>query len=243
MKENTKNAQGYVEATISANTSASNRRTQLYFGLSNASRLGTTLDFNTIQYAIHVDNMTPEDLALNDRRISTFRVVENGIERAKLENHYLGNFNPTLRIVLKNNASLEYMFKSPAGTWITLYESPVGSVTVEDLYLDINYVPTLNQGFENVTYYSLDSSSQDYYMYLGNGTDQGVYHPEFVSIDPETVKVKIDGVDAVMIGRDDYTTVLATNTYSVYPYAGVIRFSAADAGKPVTAEYVTLVNE
>ncbi len=238
-----KNAQGYVEVTVESSTSALSKRTQLYFGLSNSSRIGTTLDFNTIQYAIHVDNMTPEALAENDRHITTFRVVENGIERAKLENYDLGSYKAVLRIVLKNNASLEYMLKTPTGTWITLYESPVGSVPVEDLHLDISYVPTLNEGFKDISYHSLDSSSQDYYMYLGNGTDQGVYHPEFVSIDPETVKVKIDGVDAIMIGRDNSSTVLTTNTYSVYPYAGVIRFSAADAGKPVTAEYVTLVNE
>ena len=133
--------------------------------------------------------------------------------------------------------------ETTAGFWDEIYVSPIGSVPVEDLYLNVNYVPKNDFGLSELSFHSLDAASTEYFMYLGNGTDQGVYHPEFVSIDPDSVVVTIDGTEAVMIGRDDNSSVLAANTYSVYPYAGVIRFSIDDAGKPVTATYVTLVNE
>lgn len=237
-----KNAQGYVTAAVSLQNLSSSGVTQYYFGLSSSDRLTTPLDPNTIKYAIHINNQTPEALALGDTRYMSFKIVENGIERYVYPDALFLTSLIYFRIVLLNNGSMAY-FAYIGTNWILLYQSPPGSVTVESLHLDVCYVPRRGEGLEDISYHSLDSTVTDYYMYLGNGLDQGVYHPEFVAIDPESVKLKINGNDAIMIGRDDTSTVLAANSYSVYPYAGVIRFSAADAGLPVEAEYVTIVNE
>ena len=239
-----KNAQGYVEGELNSNNNVTTARTQFYFGLSVVGKLGTSLDASTINYTIHVDSETTEALAVGDKRYASIKVVENGIERAVYPSPLFIPFGGIkFRIVLRNNGSVAYLVEVSSNFWETIYQSPVGSVTVEDLYLDIAYVPTNNYGLKNLAFYSLTTNYTDYYMYLGNGSDQGVYHSEFVAIDPDTIKLQINGVDAIMVGRDDSDSILAANSYSVYPYAGVIRFSAFDTGLPVTAEYVTIVNE
>lgn len=237
------NAQGYVEFTPNIQNGASSR-IEYYAGLSTPDRLSTLNDFNTINYAIHIDNQSVEALADGRYLYATLRIVENSIERYIHPELVYWAGSPKIRIILLNNGSIIYMFKSNADvSWTTLYQTPIGSVPLVDYHFDVNYVPVSGYGIKDLSYHSLTTDDNDYYMYLGNGTDQGIYNPEFVAIDPDSVKVFIDGTEAIMIGRDDAYTALPANSYSVYPYAGVIRYSAADIGKTITAEYVTLVDE
>ncbi len=233
------NAQGWIDFTIDMNASF---HLEAYMGLSDATVLGTTLDYDTIQYAIHVDSVTPG----NGVGTCTARVVEGGIERASVADlSYSNNSNLHFKIALLTNGSMSYMYKEDLAEalWIHIYTTPPGTVTIQHYYMDFNYVPASNYGFVDVQSNYLDTSNPDYYMYLGNGVDIGLFAPEFYAIDPITLTVWIDGVEAVNIGEDDSVTVLSTNSYSIYPLNGTIRFSASDAGLSVTAEYTTITHE
>ncbi len=232
------NAQGWMDARIYYNAS---QHVEHYVGLSPFDRLGTTLDEDTIAYAFHVDSVTPG----NGVGTCRLRVVENGIERATVDGleYSTGNATLYLRIVLLTNGSIAYLYKQENTTWFELYRAPAGSITVENLYLDTAYVPASGRGLWELTYNSLDVDNPDYYLYLGDGVDQGIFNPEFVIIDSESLTVTIDGTEAVNVGNDDTVTVLPANTYSLYPTSGVIRYSASDVGKSVSASYITIANE
>lgn len=148
------------------------------------------------------------------------------------------------RIALLTNGSMLYEFFSTSNNaWLKLYESPAASVTIENLYLDTIYVPNNTYGLKNLEYNYLDTSNPDYYLYLGDGIDQGVFQPTFRAVDPDSVTVLIDGVEGVHVGINDTDTVLPANSYSIYPAGGVIRYSANDTGLSVSAEYITVHDE
>jgi hypothetical protein len=112
------------------------------------------------------------------------------------------------------------------------------------MYFDMAWVPRSNYGLSGVTFSSLDTSTLDYYLILGEAApESGIFRNEFYAIDPDYITVTIDGVEAVNMGADDNLSVLGANEYSIYPTAGVIRFSAADVGKSVTATYTTITHD
>jgi hypothetical protein len=234
----TNNCQGYVQFNIYSNAST---HIEEYYGLSVASKLGTTLNYATIDHALHFDSVTPG----NGVGTCTVRVVENNVERATLTD-VVYNTSDHLRgrIALLTNGSVQYeIYQQAEGAWIVLYTSPPGSVTIQNLYFDCNIVPESGYGLHDVTFNYLDTSNPDYYLYLGDGIDQGVFQPAFQSIDPQSLTVTIDGTESVSVGIDDTVTVLVTNTYSLYPHQGVIRYSASDVGKTVSAQYITVHHE
>ena len=203
---------------------------QAYVGLSNSTVLGTVGDPSTIQYAMHINN-------------STITVVESGIPRASATDFVYGRRNESrLRIILLNSGKMVYQYKTnDIPVWITLYESPAPAmVPLENFHLDILMVPKSNYGFKLVKYNYLDADNNDYYFYVGNGVDSGLFDPEFDIIDPDYSKVFIDGQEAVNLSSNDGTSTLITNQVSIFYNEGVVRYSGVDAGKTVTGEFLTV---
>jgi hypothetical protein len=234
----TNNCQGYIQFAIFHSAAY---HLEAYWGMSPSDRLGTSLNHATIAHALHFDSVTPG----NGVGTCTIRVVENGVERATVDGIPYDNAGGLQgRIALLTNGSVQYEYYSTAeGVWALLYTSTPGTVTIENMHFDCNYVPLSGAGIETLTYSYLDTSNPDYYLYLGDGIDKGVFNPTFRSIDPESVTVMIDGVKAVHIGINDNLTVLPANSYSIYPGGGVIRYSGDDTGKSVSAVYVTVHDE
>lgn len=231
------NAQGWIDVRVFQSITA---ETQMYIGLSPASVLGTALDATTIKYAVHIDSDTD-----GDNSTAQIRVIEENQVRVTLTDIPLksGGDNIRIMMVLLTNGSMSYLYKISGGVWTTMYTSTPGSVTIENLHLDFNYVPRINNGLEDVTFYSLDSANSDYYLYLGNGVDSGIFNPNFLAIDSENINIIIDGTEAINVGENDNVNTLAANSYSIFPEAGVIRYSASDVGKSVTGDYVTITHE
>lgn len=225
------NAIGWVEAGY-YQTSTTNA--QMYFGLSDSSVVGTVIDPSTIQYAIHIDSEPSNGGSPGFMRLT---VVESGIGRATVEGiEYNTNKIPHFRIVLLNTGVMVYEFRRhDQPEWEELYRTPgVGLVPLVKYYLDVAAVPKSNYGLRDLKYGSLDPNNADYFVYLGNGVDSGLFDPEFRAIDIEHSKIYIGGQKAVIMDAD-MDTVLGPNRVSIFPYDGVMRYSADDAGKSLTA--------
>lgn len=225
------NAIGWVE-TRYYNT-ASNH-SQMYFGLSDSSILGTVIDPSTIQYAMHFDS---EPSNGGTKGVARLSVIESGIERAFVTGiEYHKNKMPYFRIILLNTGVMVYEFKEHDSLfWEELYRSPAaGLVPLVKYYLDVAAVPKSNYGLRNLKYGSIDPSNSDYFVYLGNGVDTGLFDPEFRAIDIDHSKIYIGGKKAVIMDAD-MDTVLGPNRVSIFPYDGVMRYSVDDVGKPLTA--------
>ena len=238
-----KNVQGAVEATPYVYDYNSSQHIQAYFGLSNASVLGTPLDVDTIQYAIHMDSY--QGGAGTPYRMKV-RVVESGIERASVDDIICGDTDESsVRIILLNTGKMVYQYKSiELPEWTTLYESPAqGLVPLVDYHIDVAMVPQSNWGFELVTAYALDENNTDYYTYIGNGVDNGIFDPLYRVTDPKYTKVFIDGVEAVNIGTNNTSTVLAAGNIALFNTGGVIRYSADDVGKTIDVEAYVLKDQ
>jgi hypothetical protein len=216
---------------------------QSYIGLSDSSVLGTLLDPATIQYAFFTDSEavgSPGDYRM---RVA---VIESGIERAFVEDiPYDNTNNSVFRIILLNSGIMVYQYSTTESPgWVTLYESPaIGTVPLVDYYFDMACVPRSNYGLELVQYYSLDETNPDYYTYIGNGVDTGVFDPLYRITDPDPTKVFIDGVEAVNIGTNDTDTALQAGNYALFNTGGVIRYSSADIGKTVSVEAYVVKDE
>jgi len=224
------NALGWVETAYYMNDSY---HVQTYFGISNASVLGTVIDPSTIQYGMHFDSEPNNGGSVGTVRLS---VIESGIERAFVTGiEYDTNQKPLFRIILLNTGVMVYEYKEAGQLkWTRLYESPsVGMVPLVEYYLDVAAVPRSNYGFENLKYGSIDPNNSDYFVYFGNGVDSGLFDPEFRGIDSEYSKIYIDGQEAVVMDSD-MDTVLGSNRVSIFPYDGVMRYSGDDAGKTIS---------
>jgi len=224
------NAVGWVEAYCYADNS---NHLQTYFGLSDFSVIGTTIDPSTIKYAMRLDSQPSNGGSTGTARLS---VVESGIERAFVDgiNYDTGN-RPGIRIVLLNTGVMVYEYKEQGDlVWKKLYESPaVGMVPMTEYYLDVASVPKSNYGFMDVKYGSLDPNNTDYFLYLGNGVDSGMFDPTFRAIDISQSKIFIDNQEVVTMDSD-MDTLLGSNRVSIFPQDGVFRYSVDDVGKPVT---------
>jgi hypothetical protein len=227
---NINNALGWVETDYYTNDFY---HAQTYFGISDASVLGTVIDPSTIQYGMHFDSEPNNGGSLGTARLS---VIESGIERAFVTGiEYDTNKKPLFRIILLNTGVMVYEYKEyNQSNWTRLYESPyVGMVPLVEYYLDVAAVPKSNQGLENLKYGSINPNNSDYFVYFGNGVDSGLFDPQFRGIDPEYSKIYIDGQEAVVMDSD-MDTVLGLNRVSIFPQDGVMRYSSDDAGKTIS---------
>lgn len=230
------NVQGWVEFTPDV---WEQNQIEQYMGISPIGQIGNVPDGNTIAHAFHVDSITPGSVA----GMARVRVVESGVERFSIDNvPYSSTDILRFRIALLNDGSMVYEYWTLQTMWKVLYQSAPGSVTVENMYLDCAHVPRNNYGWEDIQYNYLDTGTPDYYMYLGDGINQGLFAPDFLLIDGDYVTITIDGTEAINVGVNDTASVLAANSYSIFPTAGLIRFSASDVGKTVTADYVTITD-
>ncbi len=228
-----KNAQGWVDWEIDQ----ASTKLQWYVGVSSSAQLGQTLDEDTIEYAIHMDT---EGYLPADNETMRVRVVEGGIERAVVDG--VPTDTSKFRIALLTNSSMLYQYYTPTLGWQDLYQTPIGTVTIQNYYLDVAAAPDSNFGIDQLTFHYLDTSNPDYYLYLGDGLDRGLFEDEFFAIDPDFITVTIDGTEAVNVGVNDSASVLAANAYSIFPFNGVIRYSASDVGKTVEAKYTTITH-
>jgi hypothetical protein len=234
------NVQGALQFTVFNDDTSPQ---QAYIGLSNSSVLGTVLDPSTIQYAFLTDSQAAGSPGNGRMRVS---VVESGIERAFVENIPYDRFNDSVfSIILLNNGKMVYQYSSTESPgWTTLYESPaIGTVDLVDYYFDMACVPRSNYGLELVRYFSLDETNPDYYTYIGNGVDTGIFDPFYRITDPNTSRVFIDGVEAVNVGTNDTATDLQAGNYAMFNEGGVIRYSSADIGKTVSVEAYIIKDE
>jgi len=225
------NALGWVETDYYTN--GAYYHAQTYFGISDASVLGTVIDPSTIQYGMHFDSEPNNGGSVGTARLS---VIESGIERAFVTGIvYDNNQRPEFRIILLNTGVMVYEYKEyNQSKWTRLYESPsVGMVPLVEYYLDVAAVPRSNYGLENLKYGSIDPNNSDYFVYFGNGVDSGLFDPEFRGIDTKYSKIYIDGQEAVVMDSD-MDTVLGSNRVSIFPYDGVMRYSGDDVGKTIS---------
>jgi hypothetical protein len=226
------NAIGWVDAVFYNNVSL---HFQMYVGLSDSSVLGTVIDPSTIQYAMHFDSEPGNGGTLGVARLS---VVESGIERAFVTGieYNQSTKEPKFRIILLNTGVMVYQFKRwDQLEWEKLYESPsINQVPFVQYYLDVVAVPKSNYGLRYLNYGSIDPNNADYFVYLGNGVNTGLFDPTFRGIDSDYSKIYIDGQKAVIMNAD-LDTVLGANRVSIFPYDGVMRYSVDDIGKTVTA--------
>ena len=225
---------GYTQFTVEA-----------YFhghvGLTTAT--GGVFDPNSLRHVLSFDRVVNGD--------STVKVsyVESGIARASanLLDYNSGNPSMAFRFIIthKREMLVEYYY---GGAWNILYQSTINHVILSDYYLEVFRGSGTFGGsgltgqVKNFRSASMEAGKTNRYLYLGNGLDEGVFSTEFFAVDPDYIKIFIDGIEAVNVGENDTATVLAANSYSVFPRAGVIRYSSNDVGKAVTAEYTTITD-
>ncbi len=228
------NVQGWVEWAVDHTVGA---KTQWYVGVSSSAQIGEPLDETTIEHAIHMDT---EGYLPGDNSVMQARVVEGGIERATVDNLPVDTVR--FRIALLTNSRMLYQYYTPELGWQELYITPLGTTTIQNYYLDVAAAPDSNYGLEDLTFNYLDTSNPDYYLYLGNGLDVGLFDDDFYAVDPDFITVIIDGTESVNVGANDSASVLNANSYSIFPFSGVIRYSASDVGKTVEAKYTTIAH-
>ncbi len=230
------NAQGYVEFEIKNLSLGQGLDHNYAVGLSNADVFGNPLNKDLIMYSLLISSETN-----TDKSVVKVSVVEEGNEKTTPIDIPLNDTK--FRIVLRNDGRVTYLYKKPSFAWNVLYESPVGSSAVEDLYFDMNFVAVDNNGLQNLSFHGLPENGQDYYLYLGNGTDKGIFDPDFMRIDPDSLKVKIDGQEAFGAQLSLSEGALPANTYSLFPEEGVIRYSSEDVNKSIEAEFVVILEK
>lgn len=215
------------------------------YGLVPGDRIGDALDPDAVKYGLRIDS-TGNATAGN----CEISVVEDGIVRPS---SYTGvdtipydTSTDTVycQIVLLDDGRVVYLVWNPIiETWQEIYRTPTtGLVPVVDYhFMLVQNINSTSYGIREVHFYALSDQTGNF-LYLGNGSDEGVQSTEFYRIDPDTVKVTLDGVPAVSVGNNDYGTTLNAGFFSAF-YEGAIRLSDSDQGKAITVEYVTLTHE
>lgn len=228
------NVQGVCELTLYWD---SNTYLDFYAGLSDISVLSTSIDPATIQYGLRFTAPT------NSGGIGTVEVIESGQVRASgIPIRFSLTAYDKFRIVLFNDKTIGYFIqKDGTGNWHEIYKTPINSVIMQDYYFDAAWNPRNNYGV-TVEFSALDAATSDYYLYLGNGADSGLFSADFIGIDPDETTIQIAGTVATMIGENDTISTLPANTYSIFPLQGVIRYSPDDVGKTIAAEYLTVTH-
>lgn len=230
---------GYIEWNCYSDGQMATQVYQHIGGLVNSTRLGQGLDRSAIMYGIEIDGGVPDGSSL-----VTIRVLESGVVKATFDDALIYGSYADLdraRIILRSDGSMVYEISVLNVGWLQLYESPPGTVTIEDLYFE--YLGAgYSSGFRHVQFYD-HLPTADYYLFLGNGVDSGLFNPLFRTADPTKMVVVIDSLPAVSVGEYDVDTVLATGEYSLFPEGGVIRYSNLDIGKTITANFIYLSDE
>jgi hypothetical protein len=220
-----------------------NQCSKLFVGLSLTSVLGTPISYASINYGIFIDAGTHPGT-----NTATVYVVEHGVTKLThgafdFSDIYDWQFSTTLI----DDGSINYKIWHELTGWVTMYTSPAGTAPHGDYCMDIYLAGTSSTsdyvGVKDL--YMSTNVPNDYYLNLGDSVNQtGRWEPEFYIIDPYTgLSVIIDGTSATKIaGYDDSTTTLNTGEFSIFRN-GQLRYSGADIGKTISAEYVVILNE
>lgn len=230
--------QGFVEWNNAAGNSIVTQPYQHMTGLSNIAKVGGTLDNTTIMYGILVDSgsITPDGSGL-----VSFSAVESGVIKATISGlNIINEFENRARIIIKTDGGIIYEVQDSDRGWMLLYEAPAGTATIEDLYFEYTS-SAYDSGIKSMTFSS--HITADHYLFLGNGVDNGLFANKFRLVDPATVEITFNGVAGAQVDVDDTDTVLSTGEYSVFPFSGCIRYSAADIGKTVAGSFIYLTDE
>lgn len=221
------------------------------FGLSVASKIGNALDADDIDYSIRLDSSEGDGA----NGTTTVRVYENGTLRHTLLDHdsvaqnvrYDSGIgiNNELHFIfaLLGDGRMVYCVRDPLTyTWTEIWRSPsTGLVTLEDLHFDIVQNISNSYGLRDVEFWNLPADTGNF-LYLGNGSDEGVHSPYFFAIDPQSVTVTINGSPGVDVGASNMGATLAAGEYSIFP-EGLIRVSDSDNGNSIAVEYTTITDE
>jgi hypothetical protein len=207
-------------------------------GLSTASKLGTAIDPNTVDFGIYLQ--TPVG-----SYISTVDIIHNGtivhsygtIDINDDQNSQLFD------IQIKNDGSILYRWYSKRSGWVDMYEAAPGTAAVQDYHWDCAFWGYSSVGVESMR--AAPRAPADNYIYVGDGASTGRWLPDskFFAFDYHYMTVTIDGTPATNIGNNNWTTALTAGQVSYFPNHGMIRLSPADATKSITADYTLITHE
>ena len=217
---------------------------ELYFGITESGNLQPTYDPSGIDYAIHV---TTVEYGASDGFISVRALCKNLDEKATLTALPFDIYNTlTIGIAIHQDGLVSYWYRYLGNIWKQLYKTTAQDSngvanTGQDYYLDIASVSYTGTKAENTKYHYVNPL-EDYYAFLGNGTDTGLFSNDFYAVDPESTEITIDGSLATPIATNDALTPLNPGEYSLFPFSGAVRLHASDASKPLTAKYITITD-
>lgn len=236
--------QGYLEFRFDAPSGATSVF-QGVVGLSSSAVLGNAIDPATIEFAIKYDTeaTVANPTTTTNGQIS---ILESGVTVATFPDDWAGYLttNPDdsyMQIFIKTDGSVVYQGYTALNGFHVFHTSPPGTATIQDYYLDCAFAGTQNSGIRLVTGYRPFDPSD--FLALSDGIGGGASNPEFISVDPDYAIINIGGSEAINVGLNDNTTTLLTGEYSLFPQDGLIRYSPADAGQTVSAEYTIIVHE
>jgi len=210
-----------------------------HVGLVYAGALGGAYDANTVPHCFLLQNGIGVN---NDQRIIA---MQNGVAKASID--LTTSTAYSLRFIFTHQREMRFQvnvkeYVSGSSSWVDLHKTTINNVILANYHLEVNQTAIGGTSVSGIVYQSMISTAADLYTYLGNGSDEGAFSTEFFAIDPDFIKIFIDGTEAVNVGENDVNTVLAANSYSVFPKAGIIRYSPDDVGKTITAEYTTITD-
>ena len=202
-----------------------------YVGLTDT--LGGAYNNGSIPYAISFDT------SFNGGTECRITALHNNIAQATID--VVVTESCQFRFTFTHQREMVYEIREPFSVWVELYRTTINEVILADYHLEI-YADYRTSEVNSMAFYSMGVVAPDLYCYLGNAVDEGIFSTDFYAIDPDFSKIYLNGVEAVSVGDDDIATVLPANSYSVFPKAGIIRYSVNDIGKTITAEYTTITH-
>jgi hypothetical protein len=204
------------------------------FGFSDATKKGTTLDQDDVDYGIR--------FGTNNR----IAIYENGVEAFEYSDGLADpQFDPTWPLLNTSNAD-DISFKiERVGTTVRyyvreqlIYTSAIPSNTALCVDYAGNRIGAQNLKFE--TEYT------DYFGEFGNLLNStGLYDNNFHAVvNSETAgfNVQIGGVDVTQIAEYDIDATLNSGEISVFPLNGVYRFSPSDQGTSASVNFTYVRN-
>jgi hypothetical protein len=217
-------------------------------GLCDASKIGTTVEHNNIDYAFRISAGI-----LGGTDGFRVEVVSNGTVVAVIDDGGPGTKDPSRGNYNRSNEDyLPLKLTRDAGTtdlYLTYREQVVYTFTGVSTTL----VPAMRTGgstssSNNLRIDSLGVTASDYIIELGNsGSNTGKFEPNFWQIDcstagrPSENDIKINGTPVTTLLINDFTTPLAAGEVSILRGVGAIRYSASDVGKTLTIDRYNVI--
>ena len=202
-----------------------------YVGLT--STLGGVYNNGSIPYAISFDT------SFNGGTECRVTALHNNVAQATIDVGVSASCQ--FRFIFTHQREMVYEIKEPNTVWVELYRTTINTVVLADYHLEM-YADYRTSEVNGMSFHSMGVVAADLYCYLGNAVDEGIFSADFYAVDPDFSKIYLDGTEAVNVGEDDTDTVLPANSYSIFPKAGIIRYSVNDVGKTITAEYTTITH-